>query len=103
MSYLDELRAQTSHATAKPHATVRPHVPLTEQVASILADTPPIARHRPWSVSEILPRLTGRYRERPATRDVAKALTALGWRQQRCWRKQGANRRFWYPPEGVSR
>jgi hypothetical protein len=103
VSYLDELKAQATHTTAKSHATVTPHVPLEQQIASILADTPPIARHRPWSVSEILPRLTGRYRERPATRDVAKALTALGWRQQRCWRKQGANRRFWYPPEGVSR
>jgi len=92
MNYLLELRESTS--PAQPH----PYVPLVQQLERLLATLPPVLVNRPWSIEELLPRLEGRYRPRPASRDVAKALAALNWQRTRCWKQSGLNRRYWMPP-----
>lgn len=93
MTYLSELRNAASSGTSAKRYT-----PLVQQLATMLATLPPVLVNRPWSIEELLPRLEGRYRQRPASREVAKALKTLGWTQRRCWKKSGLNRRFWHPP-----
>ena len=99
MSYLAELKAQAARAAAPPRATAKPQVPLDAQIKALTATLPAAVLHRPWSLEELVPRLEGRFRPRPATRSVAQALRRLGWQQRRCWRKEGLNRRLWVPPE----
>jgi hypothetical protein len=91
LKYLQDYAQQDAEPTAK-------HASLTEQIQALIAPLPDIQRNRPWSVSELIPQLRGRYQDRPASREVAQALTELGWQQRRCWKKSGLNRRFWYPP-----
>ena len=94
MTYLTELQ----EAVQQPSEPTAGFTPLTNQIIALTVHLPPIQLDRPWSIDELLPQLQGRYKQRPATREVAKALTQLGWQQKRCWQKSGLNRRFWYPP-----
>jgi len=94
MTYLTRLQ----QAAQRPSEPRTGYVPLTEQIQALTAHLPPMQLNRPFSIEELLPQLHGRYKARPATREVAKALTELGWQQKRCWKKSGLNRRFWYPP-----
>jgi hypothetical protein len=98
VSYLDELKAEAARATAR-RTTSKPDAPsLDFQIELLLATLPSAVLHRPWSLEELIPRLEGKYRPRPATRSVAQALRRLGWQQRRCWKKTGLNRRLWVPP-----
>ena len=94
MTYLKYLQ-KNAQQDAEP---ARARIPLTAQITNLTAPLPDLQRNRPWSVAELIPQLQGRYQDRPASREVAQALTELGWQQKRCWKKSGANRRFWYPP-----
>ena len=97
-TYLDALK-QT--AVMRPQQTVSTthYKPLTAQIEELMEGLSPLSVNRPWSIAELTPKLAGKHQKRPATRDVAKALTQLGWQRQRCWKKSGLNRRFWLPPE----
>lgn len=68
---------------------------LEEQISRYMGSLTKAQRDRPWSITELLPHLTGKYKERPATRLVAQALQRLGWEQKRDWTKLGRNRRLW--------
>ncbi len=96
MTYLDILQ-KAAQESSEPGAD---YTPLTDQIQTLMSSLSSIQLNRPWSIDELLPRLQGRYQKRPATREIAKALTLLGWQQKRCWKKSGLNRRYWYPPEG---
>ena len=96
MTYLTQLQK----AAQQPSEPTAGYMPLTDQIQALIAPISPIQLHRPWSIDELLPRLRGRYKTRPATREVAKALIQLGWQQKRCWKKSGLNKRFWYSPVG---
>lgn len=102
MAYLDELRTEVEQLT-KAEALAKSYTPLGQQIEALLATFPPMLLNRPWSIEELLPRLQGKYRQRPATREVAKALTQLNWRRIRCWNKTGMNRRYWIPPTVLSK
>lgn len=95
MSYLDQLQK----AAQQPSEPGAGYTPLTDQIKALMSPLSSMQLLRPWSIDELLPRLRGRYQTRPATREVAKALTQLGWQQKRCWKKSGLNRRFWYAPK----
>lgn len=98
MNYLDELRHAAADAATRRTAS-KPDAPtLDAQIESLTATLPAAVLHRPWSLDELIPRLEGKYRPRPASRSVAQALRRLGWRQERCWKKSGLNRRLWLPP-----
>lgn len=94
MTYLTQLQK----AAQQPSEPTADYNALTVQIHALIAPLSPIQLNRPWSIDELVPRLQGRYQKHPATREVAKALTQLGWKQKRCWNKSGLNRRFWYAP-----
>jgi len=94
MTYLDILQK----AAKQPSEPTAGCTSLTDQIQALMSPLSSMQLNRPWSIDELLPRLKGRYQQRPATREVAKALRVLGWQQKRCWKKSGLNRRFWYPP-----
>ena len=94
MTYLTQLQ----EALQQPSEPTAGFTPLTDQIVALTAHLPPIQLNRPWSIDELLPRLQGRYKKRAATREVAKALTQLGWQQKRCWTNEGRNKRYWWPP-----
>jgi hypothetical protein len=94
MTYLNELRDAVPITKPQP----QPYMPLVQQLQTLFATLPPMQLHRPWSIEELLPRLLGRYRPRPAARQVAQALTQLGWQRTRCWKRSGLGRRYWSPP-----
>ena len=98
MSYLDELRQAAARAATHSPASKPEASSLDAQIAALTAALPAAVLHRPWSLEELIPRLEGKYRPRPATRSVAQALRRLGWQQRRCWKKTGLNRRLWLPP-----
>jgi hypothetical protein len=98
VSYLTDLHREIANRTSGRRAPAQDVPPLDAQIASLTATLPSAVLHRPWSLEELIPRLEGKYRPRPATRSVAQALRRLGWQQRRCWKKTGLNRRLWVPP-----
>ena len=94
MTYLTQLQ----EALRQPSEPTTGFTPLTDQILALTAHLPPIQLNRPFSIDELLPQLKGRYQARPATREVAKALTQLGWTRHRNWTIEGRNKRYWFPP-----
>ena len=97
-SFLDRVKQQAPPLTRRhSKGPSRNTPPLEEQISRYMNSLTKAQRERPWSVAELLPHLTGQYRQRPAPRRVAQALQALGWVQRRDWTKAGRNRRLWLP------
>lgn len=69
--------------------------PLEVQIKRWWANLPPIMQQRPYQITEIAAQCRGRYRDKPALREVAVALRVLGWTERRDWSVAGRNRRFW--------
>jgi hypothetical protein len=76
-------------ATALPQC----EVPLTDQITNLMRSLPPAQRDRPWSVSELVARLNGRFKARPSCGDVGIALRRLGWTRATDWLQSGGGRR----------
>lgn len=109
-SYLDFLRQQREQPqhikqlNARTKPTVRQVKPLADQIAELMASLPPAMRNRPWSMQELVQRLSGRYRARPHAQHVGDALRRLGWHRSRLWCEGGEGRRVWhYPTEATKR
>ena len=88
------------HETVKSFNNRRrePPEPLDRQILKWWGGLPPVLQQRPYAVEEIAAQLSGKYQDRPATRDVAKALRCLGWRALRDWTTSGRGRRLWCAP-----
>lgn len=71
--------------------------PLETQIQRWWVNLPDTMKTRPFQLAEIAGACKGRYQDRPALRCVAQVLRSLGWREARCWKKSGRNRRFWLP------
>lgn len=84
-----ELKAQRAPLRAGKELT------LVDQITELMATLPPAQRDRPWSVQELVPRLKGKYRDRPHPADLGQALRQLGWARRRDWSKRGGGRRVW--------
>lgn len=69
--------------------------PLEVQIKRWWENLPPIMQQRPYQITEIAAQCRGRYRDKPALREMASALRAMGWTEQRDWSSQGRNRRYW--------
>ncbi len=99
-TYIQNLNKMTILAVSK-HAhgradTVRAvFEPLETQIRRWWTNLPQASKQRGFHISEIAGVCRGRFKERPALRDVAAALRTMGWTQQRDWRKTGNNRRVW--------
>lgn len=99
-SYIETLQAQAAtlqNATActvsrSPDAQWEP---LEIQIKRWWANLPPIMQQRSFQIVEIAAQCKGRYRDKPALREVASALRALSWTENRDWSSQGRNRRYW--------
>ena len=87
--------AVSKHAQERASAVKTVFEPLETQITRWWANLPQSSRQRAFLISEIAGACRGRFRERPALRDVAAALRTMGWTQQRDWRKAGNNRRVW--------
>ena len=106
MSYLRELReiADEYHSTIKlrnftktvdklkeERTLARRNKPLTEQISELMLTLPPQLRDRPWSMAELVARLTGKYRDRPHTQHVGMALMPIEHLLDRCPRNNDLN------------
>ena len=78
---------------------VRNAQPLKEQITELMHTLPPQLLNRPWSMSELILRLNGKYRDRPHAKQVGEALKVLGWRRVRYWCKGYDGVRLWIPPQ----
>lgn len=72
--------------------------PIEAQIHRWWANLPPTMQKRRFQIFEIAGQCCGKYRDRPALRQVASALRSIGWREIRDWSKNGRNRRLWRPP-----
>lgn len=75
--------------------------PLEAQIHRWWVNLPPTMQQRKFQIYEIAAQCSGKYRDRPALRQVASALRSIGWREIRDWTKQGRNHRLWQPPESL--
>ncbi len=74
-------------------------VPLEQQITELMRSLPPHMRARAWSMSELVQRLQGRYRDRPHGQMVGEALLRCGWVKERRWEKGWDGRRVWLAPK----
>lgn len=109
MSYLSQLRKiseEQNHSnqlkaeeiTTKQRPQAHCSKPLTEQIAELMQSLAPALRDRPWSMTDLVNRLQGKYRERPHAQQVGEALKKLNWQRQRAWAKGFDGVRLWVPP-----
>ena len=92
----DEATRQTVQPILKP---VQQYTPLRDQIVRLIAEMPSELRCRPWSITELVRQLRGRYRAHPHPQIVARELTALGWQRTRIWTVEGRGSRIWHPPQ----
>lgn len=99
-SYIDRLNklailAVSKHTQGRAGTVRAVFEPLETQIRRWWVNLPQASKQRGFHISEIAGVCRGRFKERPALRDVAAALRTMGWTQQRDWRKAGNNRRVW--------
>lgn len=75
--------------------------PLETQIHRWWVNLPPLMQRRKFQIVEIAAQCSGRYRERPALRQVAAILRSIGWHEVRDWTSYGRNRRLWLPPNSL--
>lgn len=71
--------------------------PLDQQITELMRSLPPANLRRPWSMSELIQRLDGKYRDRPHAKNVGEALRRLGWQRVRLWTEGYDGQRVWLP------
>lgn len=71
--------------------------PLELQIERWWLSLPSVMQSRLFRIDEIAAQCRGRYRDRPALREVAAALRFLGWKTHRDWKKNGRSSRLWMP------
>lgn len=99
-----QLRHEATRQTVQPILKpVQQYTPLRDQIVRLLAEMPSELRCRPWSITELVKQLQGRYRAHPHPQMVARELIALGWRKTRIWASEGRGSRIWHPPQVVEK
>lgn len=73
--------------------------PLEDQIVELMRTLPPQLRDRPWSMADLVHRLTGKYRDRPSAKCVGDALRRLRWSRERRYADGYDGRRVWLPPD----
>ena len=69
--------------------------PLDQQITELMRSLPPVSRDRPWSMTELVQCLDGKYRDRPHAKQVGDALRRLGWTRVRLWSNGSDGQRVW--------
>jgi hypothetical protein len=70
--------------------------PLEDQISELMRTIPSQLRNRPWSMAELVSRLSGKYRDRPHPQCVGQALLRLGWRRERRYGQGFDGVRVWF-------
>lgn len=98
--YISNLRKVSQETLPKPkHSGNQAEwEPLDVQIKRWWTNLSPVMQQRPYQITEIAAQCRGRYRDKPAVREVAVALRVLGWCESRDWSSKGRNRRFWISP-----
>jgi hypothetical protein len=86
---------QTVQTASEQKTLADSFVSLETQIEKWWASLPAAMQQRRFHVTEIAQQCTGRYRPKPALREVASALRFLGWSQRRDWTLAGRNVRYW--------
>ena len=86
--------------TTKP--TKENYVSLIDQINQLMQTLPPNMQQRDWSMSDLLTRLEGKFKDRPSAMKVAEALRILGWSRHRDHSLKGGGGRFWRRPNYTS-
>lgn len=99
--YISHLRKVSQETLPKPKRSqnLAELEPLESQIRRWWINLPPIMQLRLFQIVEIAAQCKGRYRDKPALREVAVVLRALGWTENRNWSVAGRNRRQWCPPK----
>lgn len=110
LGYLAKLRAQFPEGTSKAgqlsqREKARRVPPLPDQITELMQSLPPQLRDRPWAMQELVPRLSGRWRDHPHPQQIAAALRGLSWRSERRYGKGygSAGTRIWVAPSGAGK
>ena len=69
--------------------------PLEIQIQRWWQSLPTTLKSRRYQITEIAGLCKGRYRDRPAQREIAKALRNCSWTESRDWSVAGRNKRTW--------
>jgi hypothetical protein len=101
-SYIRSLRVATEQKLADSERKSAPAKqanwePIETQIQRWWANLPPTMQQRRFQIVGIAAQCYGRFRTRPALRQVAAALRSSGWREVRDWTNAGRNRRLWEP------
>ncbi len=97
-AYIATLKREfAASQAAKTNRSPQGAKPLDQQVVELMNSLPPVVRDRPWSISEIVEKLEGNFRQRPHAQGVGMALRKLGWERIRPSGASG-ERRLWLPP-----
>lgn len=91
----DHINALKREANAVSRPTNKAYKPLEEQLQELMRFTPPALLARPWSISEFVIQLTGKYRKSPHAQNVAAALLKAGWKPVRLWGSSYLGKRYW--------
>lgn len=73
--------------------------PLESQISRWWINLPNCMKTRPFHISEIAAMCFGKYRDRPALREIGATLRTLGWQEIRIWSKDGPSKRLWQPTQ----
>ena len=96
--HAEDLKAQIQLKSEVKSNYPRQLTPLTKQITELMQSMPPMILNRPWSMSELVLRLDGAYRDRPHAQNVGDALRKLGWKRDRYWGNGYNGVRLWLPP-----
>ena len=102
-TYIQNLREKTSSLSffeqqaGRRLSPIKKAKPLTDQITDLINSLPSNLANRPWSMSEFVSRLEGKYKARPHPQKIAEALRVLGWKRMRYWEKGFDGARVWLP------
>lgn len=102
-NYIEKLKRESERQLAESANRLRtdqvlvPWELLEVQIRRWWINLPPGMQQRRFQIAEIAAHCHGRYRDKPALREVAATLRALGWSEIRDWTNAGRNRRLWMP------
>ena len=88
-----QLQLQLAALSASPKSVKS----LDDQITELMRTLPPQMRNRPWSMQELVQRLTGKYRDRPHGQQIGSALRRLGWLRERRYGPGYDGVRVWLP------
>ncbi|TSA14897.1 MAG: hypothetical protein D4R79_02365 [Comamonadaceae bacterium] len=89
------IAAAAAEQAAAVQLAAKEHVQMDVQIQQLFAAMTPAQRQRPFTMAELLPRLSGKYKALPHPMLVGAALRRLNFRSVRDWSVAGRGARVW--------